>query len=405
MKNRIVILIASAILGVTLYSCQEEPVGQTPADSTPPGKITNPVPTPLPGGARISYTLPKDDDLWYVKAVYSINGEEKTDAASLYANSVEVMGFGSTDEQTVHLYSVDRSGNHSEAVDVKIKPDTPPIQLIRESMDMSRAFGGVKLLWKNECKAPVAIYLLAADSIGDIQVADVVYTEAIDGKFNLRGFDDSERIFGALVRDKWNNYSDTLKGKYKPFFEEELKKPFAKQVLYGDNPQENGDRYAFSLMWDGLITPRSWDQINQAEGVPNYFTIDLQVTAKLSRYTIWQRHEWQNNVWNYMYDNANPRKWQIYGTDHLSTSANNDYWMEGWKDDWVLLKDCEIVKPSGSGPLTQSDIDAVFAGHEFEIPIDMPPVRYVRFQLESNWGGNTLDWWVAELSFWGEIKK
>ena len=398
MRNTILVL-STIFLMATLYGCNEEPVGQTPTDSTPPGKITNPDVVNLPGGARITYTLPDDDDLLYVKAVYYINGVEKTSTATLYANSVEVMGFGSTDEQTVLLYCVDRSENHSDPVPVKIYPETPPVLLIRESMTMEAGFGGVSVFWKNEHKATVVIYLMAADENGDMSVADVVYTSAADGKVNLRNFDDTERLFGVYVRDRWDNYSDTLKGVFTPYKEMELDKSlFRRQILLGDNTTiYSSPQYNFENMWDGIVG-RSQNIYHQRdESNPNYFTIDLGVTAQLNRYTLWHRV-------GYEYGNWNPKRWKVYGTAALSPSTEPAYWIDGgFKNDWFLLADCYSFKPSGDGPdVTQEDSEYAAPGFGFDIPFDIPPVRFIRFQMEESWIG-VMGFHIAEVTFWGTV--
>lgn len=401
MKNRILFFLVSVFLGAAmLYSCHEEPVGQTSTNSTPPGKITNPSVENLPGGARISYTLPADDDLLYVKAVYYINGVEKSAASTLYVNSVEVMGFGSTDEQSVWLYCVDRSGNQSEAEEVKINPTTPPVMLIHESMQMYPNFGGIGISWKNEFKTPIAIYVLAADSVGDIQVADVVYTGVADGRFSLRGFPDTERIFGAYVRDRWDNFSDTLLGAFTPFYEELLdKKKFRPVVLPGDNNNPY-PMYPMEGMWDDSAAEAQYQmyiQISHPAGTPNFFTFELGAVAKLSRYTLWQRL-----YPTLVYSHTNLKKWKLYGSAELKPTTDLDYWTEGWKDDWFLLADSEIIKPSGNLPVvTQDDMDAAHAGHNFDIDIDAPPVRYIRFFVESTWSGS-LECQIAEITFWGQ---
>ena len=407
MKDKIFIILTGLILGAMLCSCQEEPVGQTATNHTPPGKITNAHADPLPGGARITYTLPKDNDLLYVKAVYNVNGVVKTEASSLYNKSLEIKGFGTTDEQTVLLYCVNRSNVYSEPVEVKIRPDTPPITHIRNSMKMNPGFGGVQILWKNEYKAPVAIYVVAADSIGDIKVADVVYTSAEDGRFNLRGFDDSSRLFGVYVRDHWDNYSDTLKGVFTPYFEEELEKAkFKRASLLADNTTIYGSGWAFERLWDGDINS---PYIQGAAGShPNYFTIDLGVEAKLSRYSLWHRlYNPSNSAESYMYGvTPNLKKWKIYGASQLSTSTDLDYWKDdGWKADWFLLADCYSIKPSGEGStITQEDYEYAMNGFEFEIPLNAPSVRFIRFYVETTWSGTGTQVNIGEVAFWGEVK-
>ena len=402
MKKRSFITSATILLLVTLFSCSEEPVGRTPTNHTPPGKVTHIDVTPLPGGAKITYQLPENDDLLYVKAVYCVNGVEKTEAASLYNKSLEVKGFGSTEEQTVRLYCVNRSNVYSEPVEVIFAPDTPPITLIRESMAMQRSFGGVQLTWRNEHKAPVAIYLIAADSVGELKVADIVYTSSTQGKFNLRGFDPTERLFGAYVRDRWDNYSSTLQGWFSPFEEEQLdKKKFRREVLGGDNTSIYGNEpnsWGFHFMYDDIVvTDKSYLFYMQSleSKFPNYFTIDLGVTVKLNRYTLWQR------LYENEYLNANPKRWKLYGSATLNLDGDEFYWKEGFKQDWFLLADCYAFKPSGeNSPVTQEDRDYALKGHEFDFPLDAPPVKYVRFCIEETWGG-TAQCAVNEVTFWG----
>ena len=61
MKQLFYILIACAVL---LSACKQEYVGQPGTDSVPPGKIENPKVENFPGGAKITYDLPDDNDLF-----------------------------------------------------------------------------------------------------------------------------------------------------------------------------------------------------------------------------------------------------------------------------------------------------------------------------------------------------
>lgn len=103
----------TACLALSMNSCEKDAVGQTPTDNIAPGKVTNVQIQSIPGGARITYDLPTDPDLLYVKAIWIVNGVEKNNTASLNSRTLDVKGFGSTDPQTVRLYSVDRSQNLS----------------------------------------------------------------------------------------------------------------------------------------------------------------------------------------------------------------------------------------------------------------------------------------------------
>src|SRR3546814_10117987 len=78
-----------------------------------------------------------------------------------------------------------------------------------KTITIEPTFAGIKVDFENEAEANVVITVLAADSIGDMQIADRVYTKAIDGQFATRGFQPELRRFGVFVRDRWDNRSDT----------------------------------------------------------------------------------------------------------------------------------------------------------------------------------------------------
>ena len=60
----------------------------------------------------------------------------------------------------------------------------------------------------------VTIYLIAANENGDFVPTpwktDEVDANEAEGEYCWHGFDSKERLFGAFVRDRWDNYSDTL---------------------------------------------------------------------------------------------------------------------------------------------------------------------------------------------------
>lgn len=387
------------LMSVCFSGCKEEFVGQPPTDNVAPDCIRNPVVQNQPGGAIITYELPDDEDLLCVKAVYKINGQQKNTTASLYNDTLKIEGFGSTDEQTIQLYAIDRSFNTSIPVPVTIKPTTPPVKLIYETLSMQRDFGGVQLQWKNENKTDIAIYILAADSAGELSIADVVYSSSVDGKYSLRGFDDTERKFGTYICDRWDNYSDTIVGIFTPYYEMQLDKKKWKQVIFlGDNTT-NYSGWPFTKMWDDIIGDNGWHTGDANNGVmPVRFTIDLGVSVKLSRYKLWHR------AGSYYYSHYNLKKWKVYGSASPRFDLQNDfaYWAEeGYKKDWVHMLDCVTFKPSGEGEVTNEDKEFAAQGFEFSFPLETPPVRYLRFEIDAVWSGAT-DVHISELACWGK---
>jgi len=400
--KKLIFLVSALLFCAVFYSCEEEYVGQPGTDSVAPGPVKNPVAESLPGGARISYELPNDKDLLYVKAIYTVNGVAKNATSTLYTKSLEILGYGTTDEQDVTLYAVDRSGNQSSPVSIKIRPGTPPVKLIRESMQMERGFGGVQLTWRNETKADIVVYILAADSTNKLDVADVVYTNSVDEKYSLRGFDTTERVFGVYIRDRWDNFSDTLSSRFIPLFEEKLDKQIWRRQLFPGDNNTNSSWGPWDRIRDDIVGNQAWESNTGMS--PILFTVDLGQTAKLSRYALWHRG---GNDWEFRH--YNPKRWKVYGSnDPKFAELSEAYWRVeegGWKDDWILLADCYSFKPTGeNNPITQEDRDYANRGFETEFSLDTPPVRFIRFHVTETWGGGNMVH-VSELSFWGEPVK
>ena len=83
---------------------------------------------------------------------------------------------------------------------------------------------------------------------------------------------------------------------------------------------------------------------------------------------------------------------------------DEDYWKEGFKSKWIKIMDCEAKTQSGSKSPTSDDINwAKNNGFQFDIPLDVEPVRYIRFWVQETWGsGKQCDMlMVSELQFWG----
>ena len=208
------------------------------------------------------------------------------------------------------------------------------------------------------------------------------------------------RVSLCYARNDWGKLLSNIS-----IFEEELKKSLWKrQTLLGDNTTIYLDMpvFAFELMWNGRLnitgTASNVVYIQGAgSGTPyNYFTIDLGVIAKLSRYKLWHRLQ------QFAFDDINPKKWKVYGSATISSSNDLAYWNEGFKNDWFLLADCQPVKPSGDGPVTPEDLAYAESGFEFDIPFEAPPVRYVRFYIEKTYTGASHTC-INEISFWGKV--
>lgn len=401
-------LILSFGLFLLLPACGEEFVGQTPTDRVAPGKITNPVVTNTYGGAVITYDIPTDPDVCFVRAEYMRNGKPCTDHASVYNNSLKVEGFGTTDPVDVLLYTVDFSMNCSEPVKVTIRPEEPYIGEIYRSLEPVNDFAGITLKWKNEIRLPVGVTLLYEED-GRYVEKETYFSDQQEVEHAFRGFQDVLTHFKVFVKDRWDNCSDTLSFDLTPLYEvpidrtkyREVRLPFdCTSVQYGawwavwDNCHD-GD--AFDLGW---VTALDNNPENDGR-FPIMTTFDLGVSAQLSRVMMWMRGLME-------YGTGAFRKVEFWGTDELAADKPRDYWASdergSWKDDWVKLGEFETTKPSGpSGAATEDDkLWARENGFEFKFLL-APKVRYVRLLVNSTWSGSkSLE--LCEIAFMGNDK-
>lgn len=381
---------------ILLMGCQRTERGvPVPADDVAPPPVTDTKVQDIPGGATISYTLPKSESLLYVLAEYSIrNGVVLDKKASYYNNSITIEGFPDTSAYAVQLYAVSRGGKKSKPVTVKVSPLTPPVTTVFRSLSMRPTFGGVNVQFVNPSEADVKITVLTTDSLGKLYPTDVYYTKRDSGDFSARGFPATKRKFGVFVRDRWNNYSDTVFTTLTPFFEEEIdKSKFQGTPLPTDTYKPHLDD-GYPDLWDNI-----WDVNNPVfhtiprTGMPQWFTFDLGDTVRLSRMKLYHREDRVPGSADGAFYAGDPKEFEIWGS--------NDPNPDGTWGSWTLLGHFYCIKPSGQATPTAEDIQyACVDGEDFEFPIDIPPVRYLRFKTMNTWGN--VDYvYIAELTFWG----
>ncbi|MDN5214942.1 DUF4959 domain-containing protein [Fulvivirgaceae bacterium BMA12] len=411
MKIRSILYFALLLSGSTLFfQCEEEEHAPIHNDGINPGKITVSEIKSTAGGAVIRYQLPNDGDLLYVEAQYALdNGRKMQVRASVYIDSIQLEGFGSVGTFPVELYAVDRGGNRSEALKVDIETLTPPVETIFGTVELERTFGGVNVQWKNPNKAPIALIMMALpDSLEnrvDLDVFETIYSQAPEGNTSLRGFGDVGHKFAVVVRDRWDNLSDTLSVSLTPLLEEELDKlKFKEVILPGDIPAvppwNPSGGSTMPDLWDGNLFGGGAARLVTTHGdMPDnyYYTFDLGVNVKLSRLKFWQ-FLWGSDGSEFFYFDAQYERFEVWGASELD--ASGDF------DTWTLLRKCEIIKPSGlpieKGSFSNEDMEAAFAGHDFEFPLDAPEVRYIRIKVNKTF--SNLDWAsCGEMSFFGQI--
>lgn len=386
-----------AIFGMLfmLNGCKEDMHAPLFPDSNPPGPITNVQVENLPGAAIITYNLPSDEDLLYVKAEYTItNGQKMESKTSGFSDTIRVVGFGDTSEKTVTLYAVDRSENVSSPVTVKVNPMLPDVHAVRNSIQMDGDFGGVRFKWNNENNAPLAFIFMAADSTGELGLLDIIYSGVTDGVYTIRGFDPTERKFAVLVRDRWDNYSDTASVIVTPLFEEKLDKSKFELVQLDNDPPSGWNAWEgrAEYAWDNNINTFNHTYAG-SDGWPQNLTLDLGVVARLSRAVIIQRQ-------GFPYGHGNPRLLDIWGIKEEPDQS-------GSFDNWIPLRvapenGCVAMKPSQEGGTAAEDDDHLKNGDEYGFSLDDPEIRYIRFVVNETWG-NTGFSHFGEITLYGQV--
>lgn len=377
-------LTVAVCLGV--ISCEDDRVGQNPVDDVPPSPISQVSVEALPGGAKITYKLPNEKDISYVRCEYQSNGEKKEVRSSVYNSSLVVNGLADMNPCDFTLYLVDHSENQSEPYKGSFTPLEPPYKTIFKTISMQPDFGGVTIRWKNENKVLIGAFLLAQNDIGEWEEYDLVYSSLEEDKRSIRGYNTDERCFGVMLVDEFGNQSDTVVYTTNPIFEKELdKKKFKNGYLNGDNNSVLKSR-PLNNIWDGNRDVIWHTDPSAGFTAPQYFTIDLGVEADLSRFVLFNRTD-------FSYKQHNPRYFEVWGTRELENPDHNDeYWKNGpWRDNWILLGDFEVVKPSGLpiGQETEEDKAAEKNGFEFMFESGVGKVRYLRFVVKETWARTT----------------
>ncbi len=390
MKTHIYILIAVLWTG----ACTEPEIGSTAMDKVAPGNVTEVKFINVPGGADISYTLPNDNDLLYVKANYILeNGKPMSVRVSMYEDTLRIRGFANEAPQRVELVTGDRSKNESGPVEITITPKRSAIYNILESLEMATAFGGIVLMWDNDTESDVAMTLLRRTGMGSYEEVNTYYTNARIGRQAVRGMESEEMEFAVYIRDRWENVTDTVRSTLTPLYEVQLPPgSYREYKMTGDSPVSYGWALGFALDGD-LTQPWGWFATPSVDGGiwPSRCTISFTSQASLSRVRIIQRHP-------EMWENGNPKKFTLWGS--------NDPNPDGSYDGWTPLKTFTSVKPSGypSGQYSDEDAYVAINGEDFEMDADkVAPYQYYRFEFTENWGGDNT--WVNlfEILFWGQM--
>ncbi|MDR0864928.1 MAG: DUF5126 domain-containing protein [Candidatus Symbiothrix sp.] len=401
MKRLVIYNIMAMILSLVMVMCTELPHSQTPVDKDPPLSLNNIRIESLPGGAKITYDVANEEDISYVKAEYTYKGEKKIVRSSIFNNFLKIEGLGSVEPVEVTLYVIDHSENSSVGITTVFTPDTPPVETIFESLEISQMFGGPYVTFDNATETEVGVTLFVIDSDGVMHERETHYSKEKQGEITFRGYNPIEYHFAVHITDKWGNVSRTKDAVITPLFERDLDKTkFLAVELPGDNTTVFWT-FDITQIWDG-DDDTFWVTQSGFGPYPQYFTIDVGVVVRFSRFRVRARTN------QYYCDNV-PKTFEVWGAADYKKGKPETYWTgDEWKTDgdWEMLGDYELNRPSGNteeicGP-TGVDKEEAVKGFMYNIPANKKVLRYVRFIVKTSWTEGGTEIRLGELNFYGD---
>ena len=290
----------------------------------------------------------------------------------------------------------------STPVKVEITPLEPAISLAKATL--YQTFGGVKVrIDGNTPKENLTIVLLRDTDLSDFEKptsqmkweqVTTLFTAAETITLPRRGIEPVEAIFGAYLRDRWGNVSDTVKAILTPLEEVELDKDkFRDAKIKDDNCTASATKYKIENLWDKLNDDGKGNYIFDSKqlDLPTWLTIDLGVKTKLSHIKTLPRGQ------GYLtYTAAHPRIFEFWGSAN-PTGEKVEGNTHGFDNSWFLLGRFEQAKPSGYDPdgspgvITQDDNAYWNAGNDFEFNNEEYPhaydeLRYLRVVFIDSFG-------------------
>ncbi len=285
----------------------------------------------------------------------------------------------------------------SDPVVVKVHPKTPNYILINSGLDITPDFGGASFFGPNVNKAPVAVHLLVYNEttkVYDEQEPEYVSTATID--LAIHDLTPTPHKVGVYTTDRFGNVSETIYKTITPLFETLLdKSKFYTYHLASDATIGYG--WEFRYFFDGNTGEPGWHTVSSPRSIG---TFGLGVSAKISRFMVWQR-----GPGYYTYQNT--KDFTIWGSTKdapadvnlpLGTSEGT---VAG---DWVNMGNFSFPNPPSGLPANQAnaaDNEFVSKGVNFRMPRIAPAVKFIRYECRRTWGG--LDYVNAlEISLYGD---
>ena len=391
------LLLLFLFLLLFFLGCKEEGrIDQIDNSASAPAQVTSVTVRNTAGGAVLKYTVPKDENLMYVRAEYEIQpGVVREAKSSFYKDSLVLEGFGDTRSYDVKLFSVGKNEKASEPHMVQVNPLTAPVKVA--TTRLKESFGGVSVSIENPHRVDLAIILMGDTAQRGYQsLLQTFYTSAERATFVFRGLDSVPGNFSTYLRDRWGNLSDTIGASLTPIYEEFIPRNTWTEVRL---PTDAWEPIGGAWYWlYNIFTEDGFFANSDSYAQPHWVTWDLGITVMLSRLKIWMVDQ--------EFTRSNIKKFELYGS--MNPNPNGS-----WDESWIPLGKFEIVKPSSGTSVTNEDIAFAKEGIDFEFennefaPDPFVPVRYIRLKVIETWRGPAPRGgvFIQEIRFWGQIRK
>ncbi|TKG91136.1 DUF4959 domain-containing protein [Puteibacter caeruleilacunae] len=448
-KNKIRILLVALISSMILAACADSylELEKVKTDDIAPGTMTINQVIPKPGALEIHFTLAQGDaDVAQIAASYTNKKGEKMEfTVSRYSSSILVEGFTGTDEVTINMVSIDNSGNQSENTVVKGTPLLSPIESALETMEVSAAFGGVKIDWENLSGDLLVIHVLTEDTLqikGETTFTEDaskrIYTQdTLNNKTYayVRQYPDTEQKFGFVIADKWGNRTDTLIGHWTPYREDPIEyqhinalnvfqfqyasgqsKDYASEGIIPETGiQKDGLFYSGAhgpkTLFDNKLGGNQFHCTKFTENMNDgddsttqpvqtaYATYDLNVDTRLSRMKIYWRSY-------FLYAGTSVKHFRFWGTNDENADRFSKF-----PETWTLIGEYIAPEAIDRNNLTADEKEAA-TGMEFSIEDDninpdaQPKTnfRYLRIEMLDSYDNTRMQYTWNEIYLWGQIE-
>ena len=414
-------------VGAVFYACKEEwRFAISSKDTTIPSKPEVVNIKPLPGGARIFYKVPPQEQVLQIVAqLTSMDGKLHTFSSSYFKDSIDVYGMGEEKEYVFKMWAETRAGNKSAVETVRATPLKAGIWYVNESVGIQPGFDAVVLDWKNIVEQQVSVFVdLEFNMQGKKREVMLVYSSNYrTGRQFIKDLPRDEPIkIKVRTADIYGNTTDTREwADVRLLYDEKI--PKAKWVLPMTNDSIDWQPMCFGDGANGRLERVIDDVIDSRDGMSNYMHgqergrtgstqlpnplpypgysvrvpwnlfIDLGDYYRISRMITHQRHSMTDgNPRGHLYRGENVghfRVWYLDETKPEGTPPPNKKPGRTWKifgeevrGTWILLSEHYIPIPDVKAPEEYPKLGA--KGDEtYMLPDDVdytPPTRWFRYE-------------------------